>query len=342
MNRPPQDADNSADPNDDSDAAEITRAFQDLLKSWTEAKSVGQDDEAMAKALEAFQFAVHQAEQNPTPDLLLMEEADRLECSGDWAGAERARREVLRLKEAEGNAGMIAKAHHDLSRFFLLRGRLDEAWESALAATGAARRYEIRMVLAMMLENEGWCAWVRGDPDRAHLAAEEGLGALELLATEQGWGALDASRLTEGIRGRLWMLKARAFVAKGLWKETEHALAQARQLVGHGKPVSFVPGPIVGEAAGWEVEAALRVGLGDGAGAVEAWQKAVEKRRQVLTFPHLKGPYSMSALARALEGLGQSLAEQGLAEEAVSIRDEAASLRRLLGEGNSPPNAAAK
>jgi tetratricopeptide (TPR) repeat protein len=313
------------DSNSEDTAPGLLDRFKQLLEEFAESKMAGDEPAAMTKALEAFSLASEETARNPTPELLMMEEADDRECHGDWAAAERARREVLRLSETEGNLGIIAKAHHDLSQFFQLRGRLDEAWTSALDATAAARRFELDMALAMMLENEAWCALIRGQADRALQAVEEGLNQLE------------ATPMTRTSHARLRVLEARCLAARQDWSAAEVVLAKAREWMDADGLSSVCPGPIATKAACWEVEAALCTGRNDPEGAVEAWRKAVEMRRSRTGFAHLRGPYTLMGLGRALEGLSVALEKMGCLDEAQSSRDEAARLRRLVNDGCAAP-----
>ena len=51
-----------------------------------------------------------------------------LETAGDWAGAEAAYLNLLKLREQSGNFGMVAKPLLDLSRLYRHTGKLEPAW----------------------------------------------------------------------------------------------------------------------------------------------------------------------------------------------------------------------
>jgi hypothetical protein len=80
------------------------------------------------------------------------------------------------------------------------------------------------------------------------------------------------------------------------------------------------------------VTAQIRSRQADFAGAVVAWQKAVEYRRNVSQAPQLEGPYKYSWLADCLRGLGQALlAVQGVAGAEEAFR-ESRDIRRAIGQ----------
>jgi hypothetical protein len=79
-------------------------------------------EEVQNAAMQALLMAGEEALKNPTPSLLLKQEAGDCEDKGDWAGAEAACRKVVALEESLGNFGMIAKAYMDLSILNLPRG----------------------------------------------------------------------------------------------------------------------------------------------------------------------------------------------------------------------------
>jgi tetratricopeptide (TPR) repeat protein len=310
---------NTPDPTNANHDSEFMDSFKELLAQFAEAKLGGNDHAADLKAMEAFALVTAEVARNPSPDLLLMAKADELESQADWEGAERVRREVLSLKQAHGNHGEIAKAHADLGRLFQFRGRLDEAWESALAATSSARRFGLDFLTAMMLEHEAGCALLRNDGDRALQALNEALENLE------------ETRLTESMRSRCWVLRARCLVTKREWDAAEAALNQARALMGGDASASVLLAPIAIRAACFEVQAAIYGGRGMQEKAIEAWREAVAARRLISGLAEPLSPYRAWAVARALEGLSRALVESGRADEAQRHQNEAAALRHRAG-----------
>jgi hypothetical protein len=121
---------------------DFLREFQGAIKSYAEAITSDQVEEADQAAAAALMMAAAEALAHPTPDLQLAEEAGNFLGAGDWVRSEDAYRKLLTMQEQTGNAGLLAKPQMDLSRLCCLLGRLDEAWAFARAATASARRTE--------------------------------------------------------------------------------------------------------------------------------------------------------------------------------------------------------
>jgi hypothetical protein len=304
-----------------ADRANFVSEFTNLITQFAEAKLAGDDRGALSKALGALALAAEEAEQNPPPDQLLMREAADREAHADWDGAEHLRREILALLSAGGNEGCIAKAHLELSELFQLRGRLDAAWESALAASAGARRFGVSMLTALMLRNEACCALLRDDVDAAARAIDEALAGLE------------TTRLTQGMRGRLWVSRARCLSARQDLLGAEAALAEARHLMDEEKSPTCCPGIIATEAEYREVQAVILAAHNDSDGAVKAWEEAVGNRRVIAETMRPGNPHAVTALAKALECLGRGLAAIGRAHEATSVEEEALKLRHRVDAG---------
>jgi tetratricopeptide (TPR) repeat protein len=302
----------------ETDPASLAQ-FQNIIESWSEAKSTGRDQEAEGLAAEALIFAGAAAMEQPTPDQVLGQQAADCESKGDWAGAEQARRKVLGLREASGNPGLIAKAQMDLSSLLELLGRLDEAQGYARAATATARRTEISVLLSMALRNETACALKRSDVPSALAAAAQAVQAVE------------PGRMFDLERARSMVWRARCLLASGDRKGVEKDLAASRDVLA-GIPASGIAaGTISGSASWWETRAELHAKDGDLAACAAAWRQAVERRRHVAQLPHVKGPYAQSSLAQALEGLGKSLSRAGDSAAANQASAEARAIRNQTG-----------
>ena len=85
------------------------KEFQKIIGSWAEATSAGKTQDAHNAAIQVLIMAAEHALKNPTPSLLLQQEADDLEHKGDWSGAEEVRRKILVLDEACGDFGAKAQ-----------------------------------------------------------------------------------------------------------------------------------------------------------------------------------------------------------------------------------------
>ena len=337
---PQDDKPKSAEPKD----AGWLKQFEQKIMAYSKAASAGQHDAAQAAALEALAMAAEEAERNPTPDLLLGMEADQCEEAGDWDGAEAARRKVLALHEsglaqfdaaakacaADSTAvqpdddrwrffGLIAKANVDLSGLQKRRGKLDEAWSSALAATAAARRANCWPLLHLALQNQATLALEREDSASALAAASEDVQQIE------------PGALSNSMRLRALVMRARCLTVTGDLTAAEQDLAASWPLI---KPIShnpFAAGAHSAIAGWWEATAKLRTRKQDVSGAVTAWKQAVEKRREVARLPHVNRSSALTALATALQGCGEAFRQAGDADAARAALAEPETIRRDLG-----------
>jgi tetratricopeptide (TPR) repeat protein len=294
-------------------------AFKRALKGY-EQGALGNNIEQMeAAALSALALAVEEAEQHPTPELELQQAAHECESHGDWAGAEACRRKVLTLQEAKGNSGLISKAHYDLSRLFLLVGDLEKAEACARAATTAARQTGIFPILVMSLENQALCALRRSDYTHALEAASEAVAAVEL------------GRMYHQMRAGALVTRARCRLASGDLAGSESDLTECKpSLLGRETSPIFA-GTHSRVAGWWEVTAGVRARMGDMQGTCEAWAEAVKHRRHVASLAQVSGPYTLAALAHAMQRLGEAFDAAGKPEDAKTAVAEARTICCGLG-----------
>lgn len=287
---------------------ELEKKLMALGMTAVEAANAGHDKEAQQAALTLLVMAGAKALKDPSEDGALAYEASRRADAGDWVGAEAAYRKLLRLREQEGRAGMIAKAQFDLSRLLRHLGRLDEAWGYACAATKAGRREDLPSLTVMMLENEALCALERKDVSRALAAAEE---ALSLLKPE---------RIQNAIRMRMLTIRAQCLLESGNAAGAESDLKSARELEADS-PFGQMGGALVAQARRWETQAALQVRRGDLTGASESLKEVIALRQKMAEGCGSQSPYDLAAQARALERfaevsrqLGHAAAVEALSE----------------------------
>jgi tetratricopeptide (TPR) repeat protein len=264
-----------------------------------------------AAALNALAIAAEAAENNPSPALLLKQEAHECEARGDWGGAEACYRKVLPVEEATGNAGLVCKAHYDLSRFFLLLGDLEKAGACARAATAAARKADVFPLLVMTLEQESICALRSSDTAGALQAAE---GAVQ---------AVNPGRLHDGMRAGALVARARCRVAAGDLIGAQNDLATSRPLLFDRVVSPLFAGSNSRMAHWWQATAGVRALQGDLDGACEACAEAVKMLRHVASLPHVAGPYTLAALVRALKHLGEAFDAAGQPDEGQAAKAEA-------------------
>jgi tetratricopeptide (TPR) repeat protein len=312
--KPAENPENSAPP----------EGFLRAIEAYRDGATTNNKQQMEAAALNALLLAAEAAQKNPSPSILLKQEAAECETRGDWAGAETCRRKVLAAEEATGKAALVSKAHQDLSRLFLLLGDLEQAAASAQAATAAARQADLFPVLVMALENEVVCALRRSDSAAALEAAET---AVKVVKDEL---------IFDGLRAGALVTRARCRLAAGDLVGAESDLASSRSVLVEQEISPLFAGAKSRTARWWEVTAALRTQQRDLHGACEACAETVKIHRHVASLPQASGPYPLAALARALERLGEALNAAGKSEGGQAEKTEA---RRIWSELGLPEQA---
>jgi tetratricopeptide (TPR) repeat protein len=270
---------------------DFMKRFEGTVKAYADAVEAGDDDTASQAAMAVLVQAGMEAIANPTPEILLRQEAERCEQSSDWAGAEAAYRKVLALNEAEDNPRLAVKPHMDLSRLFRLTGRPDEAWTHACTASELGRRSDMFTLLAMALDNEAACALERGDGQRAFAAASEALNCME------------PGRIFDLMRARALTRRAECFLARSDSESADRDLKRSWELLHSRK--QFGIGSVAAMAHWWEVQAKLHQTKGDNADASRALAEAVNYRKQILESCESPNPYAAAALLRVQDKLAE-------------------------------------
>jgi tetratricopeptide (TPR) repeat protein len=295
--------------------------FVQAIEAFQKA-SVGNNTEQMeAAALNAMAIVTEEAQKNPTPQMLLKQEAAECESRGDWHAAETCYHKIVPLEVATGNPLLISKAHYDLSRFFFLLGDLERAEISAKAATAAARLADAPPMLGVMLENQVHCALRRSN------------SALALELASETMAIIEAGPGSTNLRSGAWVTRAQCRLENGDVAGAESDLLEVKpQLIDKSTSPVFA-GVHSRVAKWWEVTADLRAHKGDHEGACEAWTEAVRIRRHVASLPQVAGPYTLASLARTLQRLAQALNAAG---DPGGAEDASAEARRIWSEIGLP------
>jgi tetratricopeptide (TPR) repeat protein len=297
----------------------LRESFRRSIEAYQKGVEANNTEQIEAAALHALAASAEIAEKEPRPELTLKLEAGKCEGRGDWAGAEALYHQVLGLEEASGNLGLIAKAHYDLSKLFLLIEDLDKADAAARKAAETARRADIFPLLVISLENLAVCELRRSNFAGALAAASEALSAIE------------SGRMFDSMRAAAFVVRARCRLASGDIAGAENDLSEARPVLLE-REVSPIFAGISGRvAAWWEVTAGIRASQSDLPGACEAWAEAVKCRRHVASLPHVSGPYTLATLARSLVRQGKAMEASGDREAGKASREEAARIWCELG-----------
>lgn len=299
-------------PSDSASDSQFMKQFDEVIGSYAEAATAGRDADAIAAGMRALIMAAEEQAKNPSPDVLLMIEADDLESRGDWGAAESTRRKVLALAESSENPGMIAKAQMDLSRLLRAVGRGDEAWQFACAASVSARRKKCFPLLVTALLNEASCALERKDLAKALAAASEAVQVVE------------PGKLYDHERARALTNRARCLVAQGDTAAAQLDLAAAWELLQARSGSWMLAGIRWTLAQWWEVKGQLEEWLGNYLSGKEAITTAMELLRQS------EGPHALLAMVRMLEkfaDVSRAVGDPAAAEQSLSV---AKSIRKGL------------
>ncbi len=319
----PHDPGNAIPRKHESDPAFMAE-FTQVVEAYGKAASTGQAEQAEAAALHLLTLASEEAQRNPSPELQLTEKACAFEARGDWADAEAIYRQLLAMVELSDSAphskyGQMCKTHVDLGSLLLLQGEYSRARVSAAAAIAAARLADLWPLLIRALELDASCALRVQDVPGALAAAAEAVRIVE------------PGALYDALRAGSWVSRARCLVAAGDYDRAEQDLVASQQLL-FDKPIFEIAAGLHRQAAcWWEVRASLCERRGGWLDAVEAWTRAVERRRHVASLPHVAGPHTLAALARTLLRLGMALRETGELAVAEPIMAEGTNIWRELG-----------
>jgi hypothetical protein len=124
-------------------------AADPFIEAYAAAAKKG-DIRAQGEAAVAFMaYASDTAQQEPSQDLLLMQEARHYESLGLWSDAEDAYRRRLALAESESNYWQIYKAQDAVSTLHGFLGQHDLSLEEARASLLAARRANSKGLLKL-------------------------------------------------------------------------------------------------------------------------------------------------------------------------------------------------
>ncbi|MBI2302255.1 MAG: hypothetical protein HYU66_25410 [Armatimonadetes bacterium] len=275
--------------------------------------------EAEAVAYQVLASAGQHAREEPSPELLLRQEAHCCEEAGDWQGAEAAYRKGLESALATDQAMQQYKAYSDLAGLFHLVGNEAVALEQARSATEAARRAEIPVLRAMALQQQAGCALRLHRIPEALAALDEALRSME---SESMFGVL---------RGRCLVLRAECALKSGDTHGAERDLEAARQHLEPQAAMVIAAGVHSALARWWSVKARILAEQGDWSGAARAWTEAVAGRRHVAALPQVEQPYATNALAETLWAFGQALCSAGCPTEAAEPLAESRAIRERIG-----------
>lgn len=268
---------------------------EEWLQVYHDALQEGDAQAAEEAAMRFFVHACEQADREPSPDLLLKQEARHYEDTGQWHEAEAAYLQALALAQEQNNSMQVYKAQDDLSSLYHFLGNKERALETAQAALEAARLSDFETLLSMALEGLANSWRELGNPAEALQAANEMLADLP------------EEKLYELQRARALVLRAGCFLDLHQPAPAREDLDTAWPLLTPLSGVALFAGVQSSLANWWGAAAQLALLEGDFEGAVAARRKAVEYRRIVSEAPQLEGPYKQAALARALRKLAQAL-----------------------------------
>jgi tetratricopeptide (TPR) repeat protein len=295
-----------------SDLERLIQKYQDALES-------GRVDEAEATVAELLAQMAAASAAAPSPERKLLDEVVGLEATGDWAGAEGIYHRLAALARAENNDLALSRAHQGLTALLAMLDRNEAALEAARAWLEVARRADISPLLFSALEAVARCNLRLGRPEEALAAVEEILGRIS------------AEAMYDLHRGRAFTLRAECYCRAREPGRAADDLETARPFLEKIAAVACAAGAQAGLVHWWAIRAKVNEQLGDGAGAMVAWEEAVALCRRVHEMPHVSSPYTQNALARYLNDFGQTLHALGQRERAEEMLAESRALRQELG-----------
>ena len=297
---------------DDAELAELMRQYCEQIDQ-------GAGPEANELGFELLCRVCAKAQENPTPEMQLGQQAAACEETGDWAGALEVRRERLRLAQASAEPEALFSAHRALARFHRLTGDGDAALDQARRATEAARRTETRVVRIMALHLHAFEALRAGRVEEAEAATAEALAQLQ-----------DLTPGGDLMRAKCHLLQAQVRLAEGKDPEAEADLNVAQPLF-EVRLSDIAAGVHASLARCFSTRARIAMKRGDPRGAIQLWQLALARERHVAALPQVEQPYARAALAEALRDYAGALKEGGDEAAAGAALAEADSIRREMG-----------
>jgi len=312
----------SKQPEDSQPAASVNEGFmekfQGVIESYASAINAEDQEKADQAAMSALMLVAMEEIEHPSPYGQLSEKASEHLMAGNWQAAEDAYRELIAMEEKIGKPGLTTKPLMDLSKLFYLRGRLDDAWAFAQAATESARRSEISTLLAMALDHQATCSLARGKPEEALAAAEEALRVIE------------PGKMGDLMRSMAYANRGRALSGIGRMAAAEIDLEAAWAILRSKRQSRIGTGPVVAIARCFELEAELYAWQKRFPEAILKLKQALEQRRQVGGRLMELSPHPAAAVARDLERLAEIHRENGDAVEAKEAQQEAAELWKQI------------
>lgn len=300
----------------ESEADDRPEEMEEDVEFWDaiEAAGASGDPERMAWAERAvLARAWEWTEDHPSPQVDRLCEGHRLAEAGDWMGAEAAYRDALAM--AEGPFDELQPRRH-LASLCANLGRHEDALAEAGAATDAARRVGWETVLAMALRTEGRHAREAGDLPAAIAGYTEGLAVLP------------EDSIQTLLRAMILVGRAGCFAEAGDLPAAEEDLSAAWPILEPATEAFCAAGVMATLSAWWDATARVRQAHGDPAGAVDAGREAVRYRRRAAESPPA---FLRTALADALQSLGEALLAAGDEAGAEEALAEGRQIRRELG-----------
>jgi tetratricopeptide (TPR) repeat protein len=257
-----------------SDDSIPKEAISKLLQQYEDAMDDDNVAAAESSLHEILAVATSFCDQNPSREFDLQLTAHHCEENADWGGAESAYQQILSLPDLDPYTE--SKAHSDLAGLYRLLSRDADAMHHMALATAAARRTDISLFLAMMLQGEARCLLWCGRIDGTRAAISE---ALALLGDAKQYGQLRGSFLT---------LRAECSIRSDQIADAETDLEQAFGVLQPMAGMGMAAGVHGDLARWWSVAARLRAARGDCDGAVDAWHEAVSMSKHVASIPHVE------------------------------------------------------
>lgn len=257
------------------------------------------------------------AEQQPSLQSDLATKALEFEQAHDWPSAESAYLEQLAFPDLDPLSE--SKAHLDLGSLYRLLQREADSLQQATLASAAARRAEVPLFLAFVLQSETRALIYSGRLDDARVVVEEGMSAVA------------NDKMYDQVRGALLTLRAELRVCAGDVSAGEADLQTARGILEPMAAMADAAGSQMDLARLVKAESELHASRGDHEAAVSASRHALEIARTAAALPQVECVAATNAISAFLEYLADKLKLAGHHEEAASALKERTELLESVG-----------
>jgi len=311
----------SEDPrSDDANAAALEKGVMDFAQAVNEKR----DADAQSIGWKMLLAAGAEALGNPSEDLIWKNLASECEDTGNWTGAEEARKKALDLAVQQENPAFPVMPHLELASLYRILGRHDEAQEHVEAAFQLVKQSKISALLLMVLEAKAACA-----------SGHEALNPIREAAAE-GLKIVGEGRFFDHTKARFLLVQAECDIALGEVDLARDHLTSAGTYTADWGENAFMAGRQACLARMAELQARFHTARGDWLQAIIALSETLAREKGINAQDHARGLRSRHRYAKTLARFADYLEAGGRGAEAAVARQE----WRVVWDGLKLPAAA--